>query len=359
MSGPYILVVEDEEDIREQIREAITNDDIGSVIAASSFEEGKEILASKHVNLLILDLKNGDDDGSQPYSGEKVFEELKRLAFIPVVFYTALPSVVKPLCTSFVSVVEKTQGVKTLRKEVKSLLANPAVILADQLKNKFKTFMWDVVAKHWKEEYSDDSTKDELPHIIVNHLFDSLSDSTGAGGDKAIPMLHYNYPPKDRPIERTGDIVVDCMGTYWVLLSSTCDFKNQKIEYALFAPCIKVANMPEYKNWKQGTPITETIKRYVEDKKGPVDRFKFLPGTFFIESSVIDFQQVKSFSKKEMESMKLLTSLASPYSQTIPITFARYYGRVVLKEIDVESAHRKINQERERSASQCDFDCGL
>ena len=71
-------------------------------------------------DVLILDLKDDSDVGLEADSnpaGLEIFETLKKTRFVPVVFYTALAHKVRSQQTSFVRVVEKTEGIGRVKEE--------------------------------------------------------------------------------------------------------------------------------------------------------------------------------------------------------------------------------------------------
>src|SRR5688500_2248341 len=92
-----LLVVEDNETIASELLEAIPSfvdePDTATADLCKTFEAATERLTADRYDLIILDLKDDSaawDLSDESPAGLKVFEELKKSRFVPVVFYTAL-----------------------------------------------------------------------------------------------------------------------------------------------------------------------------------------------------------------------------------------------------------------------------
>jgi len=123
------LVVEDRDDFVRQLREVLPTcvdpPDTVTVDVHSTFSEAVEQLKHEKYDVIILDLKDDASssvDAEEHPAGLKVFEELKKTRFTPVVFYTALAHKVRSEQTSFVRVVEKTESILRVKEEVKRVL---------------------------------------------------------------------------------------------------------------------------------------------------------------------------------------------------------------------------------------------
>src|SRR5437867_3047346 len=108
------LIVEDNDVFVRQLLEIIpscvTPPDGVDTTVCKTFKEAAIRLKTERYDLLILDLKDDNDAGLEADTnpaGLKIFSELKKMRFTPVVFYTALAHKVRSEQTSFVRVVEK------------------------------------------------------------------------------------------------------------------------------------------------------------------------------------------------------------------------------------------------------------
>ena len=86
-NGGYVLIVDDEEDVRESLRDVIELEGCSAVLAASG-EDALEILAERRPCLVILDLM------MPGMSGRETLDQLRReptLSNLAVVISTSAP----------------------------------------------------------------------------------------------------------------------------------------------------------------------------------------------------------------------------------------------------------------------------
>jgi hypothetical protein len=240
--------------------ETIPPDDRLQVETLNNFGDALNELEVRRFGLLLLDVQLGPYSGTpDEEAGITTLQAIRQRRFVPVVFYTGLPHLVRHLATPLIQVVEKTEGLPRLLESLNSIFATrlPAVnrALIRHLETIQREYMWDFVANHW-EQLSDTSDHTSLAYLLARRLVTSLSgsgiqqlardlgDSTGAAAAEGHvhPMRYYVIPPVElAPL--AGDIYQGQGGEYngyWALLTPSCDMVTgrEKAELVLLARCL-------------------------------------------------------------------------------------------------------------------------
>ncbi len=369
------LIVEDKEDHIRQLLEIIPScvdaPDETAVVVYDKFEKAIEHLKRECFDILILDLK--DDSDTTPAAdsipkGLTVFEELKKTRFVPVVFYTALAHKVRSEETSFVRVVEKTEDVTRVKEEVRRVLGTNLPTLTRYLEELQRSYMWDFINIHWKE-FDNTSGKADIAYLLARRLALSLQrearrmarkvtgKSVPIADPKNIhPMEMYVNPPVSTN-RLAGDIVRGSVGgeaSYWLVLTPSCDFEQEsRLDNVLLAQCIPLTAEPEYLKWKDNTSANiGPLKSMIGDNRENVqsERFKYLPGTYFLPDSVVDFQKLRAISPDELNKLDVIASLDSPFAESVLARFSRYYGRIGTPDIDKNVVINRLQTEISQSS---------
>lgn len=386
------LIVEDKPDIREQLIEVlpscVPDGDEAESEECSNFEEGTRLMVKSRFDMLILDLKDNDaffEMGEDP-PGLKVFRELQKLRFIPVVFYTGWPDYVRGHETSFVRVVVKGEDVTQVREAIRSVFDTNLPKLSRLIDDVEREYLWDFVSKYWKETDSQFEQSD-LTHLVARRLSFALSAKLGSFAQvllrpssesddsdegKAHPMTVYVYPPIDGARRMTGEILFDRRSSpkkYWLLLTPTCDLDpaHPKAEHILLARCEELESQQEYLEWQNDRGKKKDLEKLFKNNrdrerqvdigagqirnfKGQRERFRFLPGTFFLPDLVVDFQQLKTVTFAQLSSdYGIAASLDSPYAESISASFSNFFGRVGTPVLDTDLVFGRAEaRERER-----------
>lgn len=364
------LVVEDKEPFITQLQEILPScveaPDTVNVDVCPTFQEATARLKAEKYDVLVLDLKDDSesafDDLDNP-AGLKIFDELKKTRFTPVVFYTALPEKVRGDETSFVRIVEKTEGVVRVRDEVKKVLGTQLPRLSRDLEEVQRAYMWDFVSEHW-QQFSTSKDQGDIAYLLARRLAISLEGiaaklAAAVGGSeecppdewKAHPMILYVKPPFQ--LHRlAGDIVaegVDEARQYWMVLTPSCDFAQGKADHIVLARCENLSYQEEYINWKSAgeTPSKASLdsldKLIGDNRQRQPERFKFLPGTFFLPDLVVDFQQLRSIDTKTLTAFEAIATLDSPFAEAMLARFSRYFARVGTPDIDRQLVIKRLN----------------
>jgi CheY-like chemotaxis protein len=373
------LIVEDNEDSVRQLQEiapaCVDAPDEVEVDVCPTFSEAAMRLKTERFDLLILDLKDDSDstleDDSSP-AGLVIFEELKKTRFVPVVFYTALAHKVRSEQTSFVRVVEKTEDVIRVKEEVRRVLATQLPALTRHLEELQRSYMWDFVSTHWKEFHSSYEQAD-VAYLLARRLALTLQTEARMMAKKMTgksvliadpknihPMEMYVCPPVSTN-RLAGDILKGNVGgesAHWLVLTPSCDFEQAgRLHSVLLAQCIPLTSLPEYANWK-ANPTNEVgpLKAMIGDNRQNVqsERFKFLPGTYFLPDSIVDFQMLRAVSPDAVKQLETVASLDSPFAEAVLARFSRYFGRLGTPDVDKNVVINRLQATLERNAAQQD-----
>jgi CheY-like chemotaxis protein len=353
-----VLVVEDKADIAKQLAEIIPTcveePDTAEAEICNTFGEAMKRLRWENFDVIVLDLKDDSEhssDADDDPAGVKVFDELRKTRFVPVVFYTALPKSVPVEETSFIRIVEKTQSVTRVKEEIKAVLATKLPGLTKQIEDFHRSYMWEFVTTHWKD-FATARDQSDIAYLLARRLAILLERQavtlagSVVGGEKtalAHPMMHYLTPPLGTH-RMAGDLVREIQGeteTFWIVLTPSCDFAQNKAHHVVIAKCERLTELDEYKSWIKDHP-KEPSKTSAEamaslignNRRGQAERFKFLPGTFFLPDLVVDFQQLRSITKEAADALEPVASLDSPFAESLLASFARYFGRLGTPDLD-------------------------
>ena len=361
------LIIEDNPDIARQLEEACPEfiaPEFAEAEVCRDFKEAVPLLDSRRYDIIIIDLKDDSSDLPEADSlpGLKIYEEVKKRRFVPVVFYTALARHVLPEQTAFVRVVEKTAGLAKLRTEVRAVFDTHLPALSRHLDDEQRAYFWDFLSKHWKEmeelhhkvdlvylvarrlaqtlrsdsirsfvekisgeakKSSEGSCPDKEP--LVPHAAEPQADEAAQAFDVVHPVELYIYPCANQPW-LAGDILEEQMAgrkDYSLVLTPSCDFENAKAEFVILAKCKPLTEQEEYGKWAANTKqpsksVLKSMEAIIGDNRGgQKERFKFLPGTFFLPDLVVDFQQLRSVPLVDLKREWVVASLDSPFAEAV------------------------------------------
>jgi hypothetical protein len=231
--------------------------------------------------------------------------------------------------------------------------------------------MWDFVNTHWKD-FTSPHDQADIAYLLARQLALSLQlearrlARTIAGRELPLadpanihPMEMYVPPPLGQN-RLAGDIVRGSvtgeMGI-WLILTPSCDFEQKgRLRNVLLARCFPLAEQSEFRVWKQNpSAITvDPLKALIQDarKDTQPERFKFLPGTFFLEDSVVDFQMLKMITPDDLSKLEVIASLDSPFAEAVVARFARYFGRLGTPDVDKQVVINRLQSTGTPEASE-------
>jgi len=362
-----VLVVDDQctEDVIELIEgnKVVAVPDQIVCVPCVNFSEAIEILRREKFDLVILDLKDIEDGEQEQYAGETVYEELKKLRFIPVVFHTGYAFKVSHLASPFVKVVTRGENPQLLRTAIKNAFDTKLPILLRYIEEEQRKYMWESAEKIWLEQPNKEATVDlvyllarRLANLLSGDVIRSYLETNNAEGAPKSEKIHavelYVWPPLAKHI-LFGDIFkksIDGKDEYFVALTPSCDHANKKAEFVLLAKC-KYLNETGPGNiiktdlangFASSAKSINDIKKLISDNSSPVDRYKYLPGTNFLPDLVVDLQHTMTVAPSELDPVvagfEHIASLDSPFAESLQAKMTRYFGRIGTPDIDAELA---------------------
>lgn len=370
-----ILYIDDDPDSCRQVKELLEGeriqDDHFQVDTITDFDRALEELEARRYDLVILDVRVGRHDIELPEeAGIQALHAIQQRRFVPVVFYTGLPNLVRELVSHLVRVIEKTQGA-LLIEEVKSLfltslpLVNRALV--KHLETVQRDYMWQFVASHWPE-LNETADRSALAYLLARRLALSLSeqgikqlvsDLGGKPEDAARefhPMQYYIIPPVD-PSPLAGDVYhgsVDGAEGHWILLSPSCDLVvgREKVEWMLFARCVPLCDQKEYQEWIDDEGKAGNLQALLKNNrnKSQPERFFYLPGALTLHDQVVDFQQMVTINLDSFRNLDRLASLDSPFAEALISRFVRYYGRIGTPNLDINLIINRLKPRKPEAA---------
>jgi len=387
-----VLLVDDDPDyLRDtaaEIREhgAAPDGHPPHVITEQSFSKAQELLRSSTVDVVVLDVRDdhqATEGGPDDDRGVRVFEDLKKLRFVPVVFFTAIESRVQDLHEPpLVQVVSKADGSEAAAAAVELAFQSGAPVavraLGDHVREVTRQYLWDHVGPKWSSYQ--EAPRDQLANLLTSRLAKSLEYTSahelqGALGDAMPtprdwhPSRMYVLPPLAEA-HSTGDLVRDRDNSWSVLLTPACDLVSRsngscKADRILLARAEPLTEVPAFQAWlaadraAQSSLAAQPLGGYqagaaadhrslqTASKKAAgelkallsgttLDRYFHLPGFFDIPDLLIDLQHIESHPHHDLSTLTLVASLNPPYSQALQARFTRYVGRVGLDEPDTD-----------------------
>tara|TARA_A100000171_G_scaffold25970_1_gene24264 strand:- start:4552 stop:5703 length:1152 start_codon:yes stop_codon:yes gene_type:complete len=371
-----VLSVDDDPEMCEGIKRILAGrmgENTFDFTAATTFDEGMALIGSNRFDLIFLDVHedNNDPDPSDhpdqsDQRGEQLLDTLKSSRFVPVIFYTGFPAKVDHLQSHMVKVVDKGAPPEEVRTAVTAILTTGLPQLAQYIEEQSRAYIWENLEEVLKQVENDSVTSD-IALLTARNLAKSLSQRSvkellGNDVNLISPLEMYLFPP-DQNGCNPGDIYRRKEdGALWMVLTPACDFEQNKAENVLLAGLTPLTEHGLYKAWQERVrelnaltqdQQTREIRKAASDAKGLVKslvknrlggRFRFLPGTFFIQDCIVDFQQLENLPRADADKFEVVCSLDNPYREEVLQLFSSYYGRIGTPDYEFDSIWEKIDQ---------------
>jgi CheY-like chemotaxis protein len=374
-----VLLVEDDEEVRRQVREYFADETFASrnlrFTEIPDLREALGFIGERKADLVILDVYRGTAAPGGERTGVDVLESLKASGFAPVVLYTALPEGLEEHVSSFVRLVSKeADSLGRLKSEIQSLfdLRIPQLnrALINHLDQTLSEYMWRFVQEQWPE-FEPLVGKPEFLRLVLQRLALTFSrqgvdrltrevyetqSPTVSDSDTVHPAEYYIKPPlsEDPLLGDVRECDQDGGVTYLVVLWPSCDMvttgsRAAKTQLVLCARASLARNETEISEWLESqTSRTkkDKVRRLIKNQRdknfGSADRYHFLPGVWDIPDLVVDFQNLELVRIEELCSMRCLGTLASPFAEALGTRFRRYIGRPGTPDLDVSEVLRQL-----------------
>lgn len=350
------LIIDDDAMIRESLHKLLNNKVVEKhytlITKPVDFPEALVLLETENFELITLDLCQGAPVPDADKIGIDVLKKIQGLTFIPVVFYTGLPSYVVDLTSPVVKVVNKNDGVDTLKEVIATLIRSRLVDLKEKLcgfiETELKQYFWDTIHEN-RKQFNSVEHETSLCYLITRRISQALSKEKikelladdKIELEKVHPMEFYIYPTISEEFE-TGEILRK-QNKYFVILTPSCDFvenasinRKRKVGMVLLAETISLEETPEYIAYLASKTTDNKKKLAKVMSSGKSDRYYFLPGTPFMKAQVVDFQNKKVVDYSDLKDYERIKLIDSPYSQSMISSFIRHYNRIGTPDLDTE-----------------------
>jgi hypothetical protein len=352
-----LLFIEDDETLGKNLFKIFDGETISEyrikADVVNVFEEGINAIKNSDYDIIILDLYK-DKEAKDEEAGIKVLNQIRKTAFIPVIFYTGHAYKITDLISEVVGVVSKgdVEGIKALNIEIERIISSKIALIKSQvyghLRESLRKYFWETVDAD-KKVFIPRKNDFSLGYLLLRRFASSLSKENikqllgddKIKRDKAHPMEFYIFPANTGEYE-AGEII-SRLSEIFVILTPSCDFAlrtkkdgstERKVGKILLARVIPLNNFPQFKSFKE-VNNKENINKLVSlITNNQTDRFFFLPGTPFIDNNVIDFQSKEMIEYEELKNFVRIAKLDDPYSQSMISSFIRYYNRIGFPDID-------------------------
>jgi DNA-binding response OmpR family regulator len=347
------LFIEDNEQLSNNLKKYFDGENFSGHILRTEntikFEDGVLLIEKFDYDLVILDLQKEGNNFDEE-AGVKILERIKQMAFIPVIFYTGHASKIEHLVSEIVGVVNKGEGFENLKAEIQRIIDSKIALLKGQiyshLRESLRQYFWEVVDAD-KSTFKQQKNDTSLGYLLLRRFANSLTKEKikeilrddKIKTDKAHPMEFYIYPVNSGEFQ-AGEIL-SRNGYNYVLLTPSCDYilrakKDQNyrdVGRVLLARIFPLTSCDEYLKYKEAAS-KQTESNLTDIIKNRKPRFFFLPGTPFINNSVIDYQNKTMIDYEELSRFNRIARLDDPFAQSMLTNFIRYYNRIGFPDID-------------------------
>lgn len=334
-----ILIIEDQVDLAEDAKRELV-DSVDNVVVSieTDFDKGYDRVAKGEADIVVLDVRRDPASGVEEddAAGRRVFVDIKKARFAPVVFWTALPGVVadqemKPL----VSVIQK-DDIALLPDAVRAAISSGAVTAIAEIEQEvasvLRQHMWSELGPNW-DEYVRPGNANRIAPVLVSRLARVLE-----GAEEyplsADPSHRYIYPPVDSVLN-SGDILRDDGGDWWVVLTPACDLAQRKFDFVLLGRAGRLASHPRFAKWNANRSRSSWKELAANVLAATQGRFRFLPRFREIPDLVIDLEDVRSVPADQLDRFSAVASLASPFAESLLVQHSHFRGRVGVPDLDL------------------------
>jgi CheY-like chemotaxis protein len=367
-----VLCVDDKKELAEQIGEFLTGwtgSPYGSRFAAyieTSFTSALDRLKNERFDLVTLDLHGANDPepgteraGSDKQEGERVLDELRKIRFVPVIFYTAYADRLSDIVTPVVRVVKKgSNDLQAVRSAAEQIYMTGLPSLIRHIEEEERKYIWDTIDKEWRHRAFSIGTE-ELSYLLARRLAarfsrNSVKELLKHPVETARAIERYIFPPVNEKI-RTGSVCRDkTSGECWIVATPACDFATDRVEMVLLIGAKPLDGDKRFRDWRDSNRWNGTGVENDKDSKRAYDklsqlmrnaggeRYRFLPGTFFLPDLVVDIQLLKQVALDSMKDFETICQLDSPYREQFVLDVSSYYGRLGTPNLETSEIFARL-----------------
>lgn len=361
--GLRILIIEDMEEPRERLKLTIERTlKSAEVELQPNFEEAlKDMLPPRSFEAVVLDLFVGDPEGEGNKQGQRVWEEIWKRKFVPVIIYTGGECDLDPpipLDNPFVKCIRKSEldSDKIVAEHLRTI--SPYMFALREVEEELNKVIRSVLAKTsphiWQSTDADEQTRSELLVRSARRRLAATMDMKTASTDESmLGWEQYIHPPLEDCL-LTGDILKakDAPTTepasYRLVLTPSCDMQINKgkckVEQILVAKCTDIGEYTSsvIDNYKvKAKDLTEKLPRYLsEPHQGgfiPLPEYKPIIPCMAADLRALELIPIANIDAIDDtgKSFKRIASVDSPFREHMTWAYLQIVGRPGMPERDL------------------------
>jgi hypothetical protein len=321
------------------------------VRTVNDFDHGLTTVKNGECDLVVLDVRKDKTatTSEDRTTGDRVYADIRKVRFLPIVFWTALPGEVSHRKMPPLVEVLKKDDLELMPNAVLNAIdsgaAEAMTQIEDLVANVMRDHMWNELAPNWAEE-TGGGKPDEIAHILITRVGHALQ-------DRALPELTrkpshcYLYPfvsTKYQP----GDLLrakKTEVPEWWVILTPACDLAHEgKADYILLGKASLLQGHPKFQAWSK----TQSKNDWNELNKvlsGKISRYHYLPKFREIPDLLLDLENTRSLPIKDLGGLDRIASLVAPYSEALLAKHSHFRGRVGLPDLDSDAVKERLKGE--------------
>ena len=349
-----VLVIDDNPemtaDAERELLEAFAEDsEINLMVQLeNSFQRGLELVKSGVCDIAVLDVRRDRTETApeERDTGRRVYDDIRKVRFLPIIFWTALPQEVNDeKMPPLVEVFKKDDLAlipNAIRAAIDSGTADVMANIEDRVAAVMRDHMWKELAPNWIED-TEGGRPGELAHILISRVAHTLQ-------DQALPELTarpshcYLYPPVSKRY-RPGDLLRQGSvedPRWWVVLTPACDLEHVgKADFALLGQAFALTAYTRYQTWA-AAPSKNTWNQLNDVLVGRIARYYYLPEFREIPDLLLDLERVQSIPVSDLEKFTRVASLVAPYSEALLAKNSQFRGRIGTPDLNSKSIQDRL-----------------
>ncbi|GHV37633.1 hypothetical protein AGMMS49546_06040 [Spirochaetia bacterium] len=339
-----ILLVDDDDNIYRKVSNGYKNDPGVNIIPCNDFQEISKKQTLYKLDLIILDLNNGNPALNDTEAGDKILKNIYSHYFLPIIIFSAwADDYDNPYKDNyFVRNIKKGQGeLRELKKVIKEY--RDFIGKQNSITDKINLHISEIYRETYNNMVQNNRSRkltskaEVFTHLIQRRLaasFDSNIES-----DSIKPWEIYLYPPLGNQL-LAGDILKkkkankEMPSSYKVILSPSCDLQSdvgrKHIENVIVANFVPI---------NEAVPKKTDISRKLLTTSSPERYIVFYELINIIPHMACDLKSIeiiKFDSIGKGKDFERVLSIDSPFRESLIWSFLQVNGRPGLPDRDID-----------------------
>jgi hypothetical protein len=339
-----ILLVDDDDTMYQKVSKSYKRDSDVNILPCSDFQEINKYQTLYKLDLIILDLNNGNPVLNDTEAGDNILKNIYSHYFLPVIIFSAwADDYDNPYKDNyFVRKIKKGQGeLRELKKVIKEY--RDFIGKQNAITNKIDAHISEIYRATYNNMVKNDRSKklaskaEIFIHLIQRRLAASFDSSIEY--DSIKPWEIYLYPPLGDQL-LTGDILKKkrtnnkTPSSYKVILSPSCDLQsgnNRKhIENVIVANFVPI---------NKAVPKKTDVSRKLLTTSSPERYIIFYELINIIPHMACDLKSIETIKFDSIgkgKDYEKILSIDSPFRESLVWSFLQINGRPGLPDRDVD-----------------------